>query len=467
VSTLVRNELIKTEPHLASAASFLSVVSGGTLHNKGERKTDATVERPSGVAYVGSTDVAASVGAMTTEIIADVGAAVPSGPSPWEIKYAERQPVTRITASKSLLKDELKKKNPSSFSIAAFRKAAYGDESKAEINLETGDDATKDANCADVAASEVAITSEIQVDEPVQKLTVDVQPIGVEAEMRIGEEEAEMQQDVEILISEEEVMSTGHSEEEEDGSDGFSDRSISGEESARSQGSRKRRADKSPEREVTENERRGFPGSISSSEAGCRIHLPSTTGEMDVAPDATTPFTMVEADAAPGAPTPSMIEGAAAVVNVLSPSTTGELNVAPNHPVHSVTDESLPEIKDVRTDPTAVVRRKQALAPLRVELSSGIFGATEGAVAAGVERPLAVDLPHHRRPGTPLDHSQRVGGCRCTISYNWQRGMASYNYDGAYASAAVCRTINPGLIAPWAAYRPRRKRVCIIRSRLR
>jgi len=41
--------------------------------------------------------------------------------------------VTRITAAKSLLRDELKKVHPSNTSIAAFRKAAYGDESGGEV----------------------------------------------------------------------------------------------------------------------------------------------------------------------------------------------------------------------------------------------------------------------------------------------------------------------------------------------
>jgi len=121
VSTLVRNELIRTEPHPASAAFFLSVVSGGASPNKIERKSEVMIERTPDVAYARSADVAADAAAMMTEIIADVGVAVPSGPFPWEIRYAERQQVTRITASKSLLNEELKKKNPSSFAIAAFR----------------------------------------------------------------------------------------------------------------------------------------------------------------------------------------------------------------------------------------------------------------------------------------------------------------------------------------------------------
>jgi len=183
VSTLVRKELIKTEPHLASAASFLSVVSGVLSFSNVERKTEATFERPSDVVYAGSADVAADAAVATSEIIVDVRAAVPSGPSPWEIKYAERQPVTRITAAKSLLNDELKKMNPSSKSIAAFRKAAYGDESKAETNLDTGGETTEVASCADVTTFEIIVPSEMRVGKSVPMLTVDVQPTEVEVNM--------------------------------------------------------------------------------------------------------------------------------------------------------------------------------------------------------------------------------------------------------------------------------------------
>jgi len=499
VSTLVRNELMRTEPHLASAASFLSVVSGGASRNKLEQKTEAMVERSSDVAYAGSVDVAADAAVMTTETIADVGAAVPSGPSPWEIKYAERRRVTRITAAKSLLKDELKKRNPSSVSIAAFRKAAYGDESKAETNLDTGGEATGGANCADVATSEIIDPSEMQVDESAPKMTVDKQPREIEVNMQQGNE---------ILISEEEVMSTGDSEEEEDGSDGFSDHSISGGESARSQGSRKRRAEESPERDVTGSVRREFLGLVSRSEAGCRIHLPSTTDNMDAAPDATTspttaeanaapdattPLTAVEANAAPDAttppttvganavpdaPTPSTIEEATAAGNVLTPPTTGELPVAPKTPVHSTTDESISNIKDVGTDTTAVACREQALAPLSVVLPSEILVANEIAVPADVARPLAVE-------GWGRDASMVEGIFHIIegLEPPWvtlnvlevaalqfpmvgQGSTASYNYDNTYVIAALCLKTNPGRIASWAAYGPRRKRVCGIRPRL-
>jgi len=96
VSTLVRKELVRTEPHLASAASFLSVVSGDASPKRAERKTDVTVERPSAVVCTGSAIVEVDAAVTATEMIVGVGAAVPSGPSPWEIQYAERQ---RLLAS--------------------------------------------------------------------------------------------------------------------------------------------------------------------------------------------------------------------------------------------------------------------------------------------------------------------------------------------------------------------------------
>jgi len=128
--------------------------------------------------------------------------------------------VIRITAAKSLLQDELKKTNTSSTSIAAFREAAYGDENQAETNLDTGGETTEGANCSDFAPSEIIAPSKTRVKESVILTTVDVQP---------REVEVKMQQENQISVSEEEVMSIGDSDEGEDGSNGFSDRSTSGE----------------------------------------------------------------------------------------------------------------------------------------------------------------------------------------------------------------------------------------------
>jgi len=295
------------------------------------------------------------------------------------------------------LNDELKKINPSSVSIAAFRRAAYGDKSKAETNLDTGGETTEGASCADVATSKIIVPSEMRVGESVPMLTVDVQPREVEVNVQQGNE---------ISISEEEVMSIGDSEEGEDGSDRFSDHSISEGESFRSQESRKRRADGSREGEVTGSVRREFPGVVSRSEAGCRIYLPpttekanaasdapmpSTTKEATAARNAITPPTTVEANAAPDEPTPSTIEVSTDAKNVLTPPTTGELPVAPDTSVRSTTDESISKVKYVETDTTAVACREQALAPLSIMLMSDLLVANEIAVPADVARLLAVE----------------------------------------------------------------------------
>jgi len=242
VSNLVRKELIRTEPHLASAASFLSVVSGGASLSRVEQKTGVTVQRPSAVVCAGIANVEVDAAVTTTEIIAGVGAAVPSRPSLWDIKYAERQRLTRITAAKSLLSDELKKANPSSVSLAAFRKAAYGKENKEVPRLGTGGGSTDGATGVDVAASVEITPSEMRAKDSI------IIPI---VDMRLGKVETEMQQEIEISVSEEEVLSIGDSEEGEDGSYGFSDRSSSERESVKSLGNQKRRADESPEREET------------------------------------------------------------------------------------------------------------------------------------------------------------------------------------------------------------------------
>jgi len=141
-----------------------------------------------------------------------------------------------------------------------------------------------------------------------------------------------MQQEIEISISEEEIMSIEDSEEGEDGSDGFSDRSSSEGESVKSLGSRKRRADESPKREETESGRRGFPGVVLRSEAGCRIHLPSTTVDANAAPNA-----------APDIPTMPTTEGTTVAPDISTTHTTREMTVAPNIPTPPTIVEVLAE----------------------------------------------------------------------------------------------------------------------------
>jgi len=72
-------------------------------------------------------------------------------------------------------------------------------------------------------------------------------------------------------------MSVGESKEEMSDNFGVSGHSTSGDEFVLSKGSRKRPADESPEQESTKTTRKGFPGVVTRSEAGCRVHLPSPT----------------------------------------------------------------------------------------------------------------------------------------------------------------------------------------------
>jgi len=105
-----------------------------------------------------------------------------------EAKYNARQKLIRVTAAKSLLKEELEKVNPCLPSVSAFRKAAYGDKSADATSGEPGD----------------------------------MERVGI-----------------------------------------FH------------RSSRKKPADDSPERESTGTNRKGFPGAVTRSEAGCRVHLPN------------------------------------------------------------------------------------------------------------------------------------------------------------------------------------------------
>jgi len=261
-STRLQEELIRTEPHLAFASSFLNVVSGRKPMNSTRKEAKILFERSS------CADVAAigvSVGVL---------AEMPSGLASREEKYAERMRVTRITAVKSLLKEELKKKNPFSASIAIFRKKLYGEESNTESEVDKTVKAGRDAG---VTAGEVSRCATLVSEAVVLPL---VQGPGVEIEGEVRGENA-------MMISDDEVMSVGESDEEEDVSDGFSGsgRSTSGGKSIMSRSSRKRPADESPERDTPQTVRRGFPGVITRSEAGCRIHQPTTSGTILTATD--------------------------------------------------------------------------------------------------------------------------------------------------------------------------------------
>jgi len=100
-ANLLQEELIRIEPQLASAYFFMNIVSGGKPTNTTKKGSYVASERPP-CAAVEDAGVVADFGAA-----ANVTTEMPSGPSLRDVKYAERQRVTRITAAKSLLKEEL------------------------------------------------------------------------------------------------------------------------------------------------------------------------------------------------------------------------------------------------------------------------------------------------------------------------------------------------------------------------
>jgi len=161
-SALMQDELRRTDPNLALALSFLSVVTGGTKRKR-------------------------------------------------IIKESEDVPATKAeTKAESLLRDELKKINPSMTSVAAFRKAAYGDESLKTTNLGARQMIVQEVttNTKESLTSTLPLTTETELvmEEDVHKLKA--QP---------GECNK-----AELVTSDDAEMSTGGSDEEETGSDGFS-----------------------------------------------------------------------------------------------------------------------------------------------------------------------------------------------------------------------------------------------------
>jgi len=124
-STLAQEELQRSKPDLASAASFHEVVIRGMEEGKKLKKNgDGLGQRIA----TGTTKVA----------VGEVSRA--------EAKYNARQQAIRVTTAKSLLKKELAKANPSLASMSAFRKAAYGDESVAAATAEPGDVVMKECD---------------------------------------------------------------------------------------------------------------------------------------------------------------------------------------------------------------------------------------------------------------------------------------------------------------------------------
>jgi len=170
ISEMLQQEQRKTDPNLASASSFLNVVTGGRGRKKEAKPVEVAIEaaesirrnaemsevvRPNAEAaesvrrdveqpgietvIVGdpegvSEEVLSTGGMATTAVRIGVNTTAQRQLPDTSL---EQQRATRITAAKSLLRDELRKPNPSPVSLAAFRQAAYGDggigESKSSV----------------------------------------------------------------------------------------------------------------------------------------------------------------------------------------------------------------------------------------------------------------------------------------------------------------------------------------------
>jgi len=247
-STLAQEELQRSEPDLASAASFREVVMRGMEEGKKLKKHGDGLGQP---IALGTTKV----------VVGDVSRA--------EAKYNARQQAIRVTAAKSLLKEELAKANPSLASVSAFPKAAYGDESVAAATAEPEDIIMKELV---MGAGILAVDG-----DPSTRGEGRQTAAATDAKRGIDPDEVAIK-GIEVTVSDEEAMSVGDSDGETSDDFSVSGHSTSGDESLRSKASRKRPADDSPERESTDIPRRGFPGAIKRSEAGCRVHIPQATG---------------------------------------------------------------------------------------------------------------------------------------------------------------------------------------------
>jgi len=240
---LLQDELMRRDPSLVSASSFLSTVCGGGPKDNNMKKKDELKNKTSDIG---------------------TGEIPPSIQTRSESRYTEKPRTTRIVATTSLLEEELDKSQPSLASVATFRAAAYGDDisGKAEgvdKSLVTETSSTDAIHIPDVRRSVSA-----GIGEP-------------EGEVQRGDEAPmeETSEDI-VVVVDDAAMSVGDSEEEGSESDGFSrtDSNSSRGESTHSQNNRKRPADESPERDETR--RREFPGTITRSEGGCRVHIPSS-----------------------------------------------------------------------------------------------------------------------------------------------------------------------------------------------
>jgi len=386
VSSLVQEELIRTEPQLASATTFLEIVTSGAPN---KLRTGANPDETTGITtdaipiketFDDVGDETAITGVAVVEDVAvvtvrtdvasvmsaaNIAAGVTRGLSLKEAKYEERMRVTRITAAKSLLKDELKKAYPSSVSIAAFRKAAYGDESCGETS----------SGPADVRSHEAKQMTET----PVRVI-----------EGTTGGKELDK-----VVLTESREAAIG------------TDEGTVGGESIVSRESRKRRADESPEREGTGSVRKGFPGVVSRSEAGCRIHVPPTAGVAMNCDETTETATEAHTDV-PGLTTAMDIEelidtpGGSAGTDSAEQSTTPivpEIGVEAQIPTPAPMEQTGVEAQTTATAPmeqTGVEAQTTATAPIGQTGVEAQTTATATKEQIGVEAQVAV-------PTTALD----------------------------------------------------------------
>jgi len=237
---LLQQELIRRDPSFASGSPFLDTVCGRVMNDRVIKETGRAVGE------VGDGVVATSTGPTQTQMGARV---------------IEKQRMMRILVAKSMLEEELAKDEPSAASVAVLKLAVYGR------------DEPKDAAMLDAEITVATTTGAISISDTLMPIRSALEPEGT-CEIRPKGDGNEG------LTSDDIAMSIGDSEEDEDGSDGFSrsGSSSSRGESTLSRGSRKRPADESPESEPTENSRRDFPGIVTRSEGGFRIYVPRGIG---------------------------------------------------------------------------------------------------------------------------------------------------------------------------------------------
>jgi len=239
-SKLLQEELIRQDPSLASVSSFLSTVCGGGTRDKNIKKKDE---------------------AKNKEADTEIEIIPLSVQTRSEARYMEKQHTNRIVAAKSLLVEELAKARPSAEPIVTFHATADGEDKSGKEDGTNELTVMRDTafGAYNIPHFTGPVTTEIEV------------PYEVENQVDEIDES-------QVIVSDDDAMSVGDSEGGSSGSDGFSrtDSNSSHSESNRSHGSRKRPADKSPEREWDETRRREFPSSVTRSEGGCRIYVPSS-----------------------------------------------------------------------------------------------------------------------------------------------------------------------------------------------